>query len=80
MLATVQERTYIFVGVRELDLAVDTSRTKESRVKDIDAVGRHDDLDVLRRLEAIELVQQLEHRTLYLAISSLKTVREAVVA
>ena len=33
-------------------------------------VGRHDNLDVLRRLEPVQLVQQLQHRPLHLRVAA----------
>ena len=41
----------------ELDLAVNPPRTQQSRVQDIEAIRRHDDLDVLRTLEPVELIE-----------------------
>mmetsp|Transcript_25251 Transcript_25251/g.79226 ORF Transcript_25251/g.79226 Transcript_25251/m.79226 type:complete len:235 (+) Transcript_25251:651-1355(+) len=55
------------VGQRELDLAVDAARADERRVKALDGVCGHDDLDVAALVEAIELVEELEHGTLDLA-------------
>ena len=52
------------VGVLKQNLSVDTTRTNESRVKSINLVGGHDDLDVSTVVEAIELIEKLEHGTL----------------
>jgi len=51
----------LLVRRRELDLAVDTARSQQGRVKDVDAVGGHDDLDVLGGLKAIELKSRLRN-------------------
>jgi len=58
------------IGVGELDLAVDAPRPQQRRVEDVEAVGRHDHLDVVASLEAIELVEQLEHRALHLRVAA----------
>ena len=52
------------VWQRELDLPVDTTWSDERRVKGLDLVGGHDDLDVPSGVETIELVQELQHSTL----------------
>ena len=51
--------------MRELYFSVDSSWSKEGRIQDINSVGSHDDLDGLSRLEAVELVEQLEHSSLH---------------
>lgn len=61
--------TVLHVRVGELDLAIDTARSEEGGVEDIYTVRGHDDLDLLRRFETIELVEQLQHGTLDLGIS-----------
>jgi hypothetical protein len=45
----------ILVRRRELDLAIDATRAEKGGVEDVDAVSGHDHLDVLRRLETVEL-------------------------
>ena len=55
---------------RELDLAVDSPWSDEGRVKGLDLVGSHDDLDVPAGIETIQLVQELQHGTLNLTFSS----------
>ena len=49
------------LGVREgeLDFPVDAARADEGRVQGLDLVGRHDDLDVAARVEAVHLVEEL---------------------
>jgi hypothetical protein len=49
------------VGQRELDLAVDTTGTDQRRIQGLDTIGGHQHLDIATRIEAIELVQELEH-------------------
>ena len=55
---------------RELDFTINAARPQQGRVEDVEPVGRHDDFDVLRGLEAVELVQQLEHRALDFAVAA----------
>ena len=52
----------------ELDLPIDTPRTQERRVEDIETVRRHDDFYVFGRFEAVELVEQFQHRALHFAV------------
>ena len=47
-----------------------TGVADEGRVKGFDLVGGHDDLDVPAGIEAIQLVQKLQHGTLNLTFSS----------
>jgi len=44
--------------------------TDQRRVETLDAVGRHDDLDVVPRVKAVELVEQLKQRPLDLALAA----------
>eukprot|EP00050_Salpingoeca_kvevrii_P006166 m.287788 g.287788 ORF g.287788 m.287788 type:complete len:445 (-) comp11847_c0_seq1:145-1479(-) len=62
--------TSILIWGRKLDFAVNATRTEQRRVENINAVGRHDDLDVLGGLKTIELVEQLQHGALDLAIAA----------
>lgn len=55
---------------RELDLAIDPPRAQERGVQDIQAIGGHDDLDVLGGFEPVELVQKFEHGALDLGIAA----------
>ena len=52
--------------VRELNFSINSSWSEQSIVKDINPVGRHDNLDLISSLESIELIEQLEHGSLYL--------------
>ena len=63
-------QTSLLVRRRELNLAIDATGTEQGRVKDVDAVGGHDDLDVLRSLEAVQLVEQLEHGALHFGVTA----------
>ena len=54
----------------ELNLSVDTAGTKKRIVKDIDSVSGHDNLDLGRLFETIQLVEKLEHCPLYFRITS----------
>ena len=57
-------------GQWELDLPVDTTWSDERRVKGLDLVGGHDDLDVPSGVETIELVEELQHSTLDFAFTT----------
>ena len=46
-------------GIGELDLAVDSSRTQQRWVQDVDAVSGHDHLNILSGFEAVQLSQKL---------------------
>merc|ERR1712139_556587 len=60
----------VLVGCWELNLAVNPAWPEKRRVQDVDAVGRHDDLDILCCLKTVELVEQLEHGALHLAVAA----------
>jgi len=62
--------THLNVRQRELNLPIDSSRSNERRIEGFDLVGRHDDLDVSSRVESVELVEKLQHRSLNLSFSS----------
>ena len=64
-------------GVGELDLAVDASRAEQGAVQDVQAVRRHDHLDLVARLEAVELVEELEHGALHLRVPAARAARAA---
>lgn len=67
---TPASHAYHLVGIRELDLPVDSTRPKQGRIQNINTISRHDDLDAVGWLEAVQLVQQLHHRSLYLILAS----------
>eukprot|EP00760_Papus_ankaliazontas_P002325 PhM_4_TR10948/c1_g5_i1/m.88486 len=58
------------VRERELDLAVDAAGADQSGVERLDPVRRHDDLHLAVRVEAVELVQELQHRALDLFLAA----------
>ena len=60
----------LLVGVWELDLPVDSTGPEQGGVEDVNSVGGHDDLDVGGRLESVELVEELEHGSLDLGVST----------
>ena len=60
----------VLVRVLEQDLAVDTAGADERRVQGVDLVGGHDHLDVAAVVEAVELVEELEHGALDLALAA----------
>mmetsp|Transcript_22292 Transcript_22292/g.53383 ORF Transcript_22292/g.53383 Transcript_22292/m.53383 type:complete len:281 (-) Transcript_22292:263-1105(-) len=58
------------VGQAELHLAVEPPRPQQRGVERVGPVGRHQDLDVAARVEAVELVDNLEHRALHLVVAA----------
>lgn len=58
------------VGKAKLDLAVQAARAHQRRVQSVWAVGRHEHLDVAPRVEAIQLVDDLEHGALHLVVTA----------
>ena len=58
------------VGVLEENLSVNTTRTDKGRVERLDLVGGHDDLDVSTVIETVQLVKQLQHSSLNLALTT----------
>ena len=58
------------VGVLEENLSVNTTRTDKGRVERLDLVGGHDDLDVSTIIETVQLVKQLQHSSLNLALTT----------
>ena len=55
-------------GWGEFNLPIDPPRPQQGGIEDVQTIRRHDDLDILRRFEPIELIQQFQHRPLHLAI------------
>ena len=64
----------LLIGVGKLDLAVETTRAQQGRIEYVHAVGRSYDLDVGVGLEAVELIEQLQHGALHFAIAGLLAV------
>ena len=58
------------VGIGQLDLAIDASGSQQRGIQNIDSIRRHDDFDAVRRLEPVQLVQQLHHRALHLVLAA----------
>ncbi|KAF3859637.1 hypothetical protein F7725_022036, partial [Dissostichus mawsoni] len=54
----------------ELDLPVQTSGSHQRWVQGVRPVGGHQNLDVSSRIEAVQLVDELQHRPLDLVVSS----------
>lgn len=52
-------------------LSVDTTRSQQSRIENVNTVGSHDDLDGLGGLESIQLVEQLKHSPLHFRVTTL---------
>mmetsp|Transcript_2801 Transcript_2801/g.8771 ORF Transcript_2801/g.8771 Transcript_2801/m.8771 type:complete len:381 (+) Transcript_2801:309-1451(+) len=63
-------QTCTFAGVGKLDFTIDSTRPQQGRVKNINAVGRHEHLDILAGLETVQLVEQLEHGALHFTVST----------
>lgn len=57
--------------VRELNFTIYSAWTQQGRVQDVDSVCGHDDLDCLRCLEPVQLIQQLKHSSLDLRVTPL---------
>lgn len=64
------DNAHLQVGQAELDLPVQTSRSHQGRVQCVRSVGGHQHLDVASRVEAIELVDELQHSPLDLIVST----------
>ena len=58
----------VLIWRRKFDLSVNSTGTEEGRVEDVDSVGGHDHLDVLGGLEAVKLIEELQHGPLDLAV------------
>jgi hypothetical protein len=63
-------RTALEVRKAELDLTIQTTGTQQRRVERIGSVGGHQHLDVTTRIEAIELVDELEHGALHFVVAA----------
>ena len=59
----------ILVRIRELNLPINSTGSEQCIIQNIDSVCRHNNLDILGGLETIQLVQKLEHRTLYFRVT-----------
>ena len=64
-------RSGFLVGMRELDLAVETSGSEQRRVEDVDAIGGGNHFNLTARRESVQLVEKLQHGTLHLAVAGL---------
>lgn len=54
----------LLIGQRELDLAINSTGTDQGRVESLNAIRRHDDFDIAARIKTVELIEQLQHRSL----------------
>src|SRR6202161_346910 len=66
-------RAPLAVGPVDGDLAVEAAGAQQRRVEDVGAVGRRDHDDVVLRLEAVHLDEQLVERLLALVVTAAKT-------
>jgi len=60
----------VLVGVLEQNLAVNAARADQRRVEGLDLVRCHDNLDVAAVVEAVQLVEELQHRPLDFAFAA----------
>lgn len=58
------------IRVLEENLSVDTTRSDQGRVERLNLVRSHDDLDVTTVVKTIELIEELQHGSLNLALTS----------
>ena len=61
---------HLQVGQAELDLPVQTSGSHQGRVQGVRSVGGHQHLDVASGVEAVQLVDELQHGPLDLVVSA----------
>lgn len=62
--------SHLQVGEAELNLPVQTSRSHQGWVQCVWSVGGHQNFDVSTRIEAVQLVDELQHCPLDLIVSS----------
>mmetsp|Transcript_30952 Transcript_30952/g.56106 ORF Transcript_30952/g.56106 Transcript_30952/m.56106 type:complete len:205 (+) Transcript_30952:288-902(+) len=62
--------TILGIGIREFNLTINTPRTEQRRVQNINTIRGHDHFNVLGRFKPIQLIQQFQHGTLHLGIAS----------
>ena len=62
-------RPGVLVGVRELNLAIESAGAEQRGIEDVRPVRRRDDLHPVVAGEPVELVEQLEHGALHLAVA-----------
>mmetsp|Transcript_26602 Transcript_26602/g.45285 ORF Transcript_26602/g.45285 Transcript_26602/m.45285 type:complete len:202 (+) Transcript_26602:177-782(+) len=67
--------TILSIGIGKFNLTINSTRTQQCRIQYIDTIGGHDDLDILRWFKPIQLIQQFQHGTLHLGVSSTSTPR-----
>mmetsp|Transcript_2966 Transcript_2966/g.5482 ORF Transcript_2966/g.5482 Transcript_2966/m.5482 type:complete len:378 (-) Transcript_2966:7-1140(-) len=58
------------IGIGKFNLAIDPSGTEQGGIQNVDAIRRHDDLDVLRGFKAVELIEQFQHGPLDFGIAT----------
>lgn len=61
----------IYVWIWELYFSIDSTRSQQSRVENIDSVCCHNDFNSLSCFETIKLIQQLQHSSLHFRVSPL---------
>lgn len=67
---TMTRGAHLQVGKAKLDLPVQTSRSHQGRVQCVRSVGGHQDFDVASGVEAVQLVDELQHGPLDLVVSA----------
>lgn len=68
-------RARLLVGQGELDLAVQTARTEQGRVEDVDTVRGREHLHAVVRGETVQLIEELQHGSLHLTVTGLLRVK-----
>mmetsp|Transcript_10214 Transcript_10214/g.23079 ORF Transcript_10214/g.23079 Transcript_10214/m.23079 type:complete len:254 (+) Transcript_10214:126-887(+) len=63
-------RARILGRMRELNLTVNAATSQKRRIENVCAVRCRDDLNVVVAPKSVKLVQQLEHRSLYLSVAA----------
>src|ERR1700734_1569951 len=58
----------------KLNLTVDTPGTNERGIQRLDPVGGHDHFDISTGIEPVQLIEELQHRPLDLALSARRRV------
>lgn len=60
---------YLLVGGGELNFPVNTTRSKQRSIEDINSISCHYNLDIFSGFETIELIQKLQHSPLHFAVT-----------
>ena len=58
-------RSSLIVRQTELDFTIETTGSKQSRVKSVRSIGGHDDLSSSKGIETVHLVQKLDRAIVF---------------